>query len=340
MRFYRNFAIKLLSFRFMISILQVRNVPVLLRFAIMRYLLRRQIPGVATLALTYRCPCRCEHCSAGAYEVSSGELSVLEWKNVIDQLGDLGVPRVHLSGGEPTLKEGFEEIVRHACGKGMLVFFETNGYNLNEETMIRLKKHGLSSIDVSLDNADPLAHDRLRNWSGSFDKAIEILSFCRKLDIPHMVSTYATKETIYSGELLNVIGLSKKLKATALRVLPPQPSGRWLAKDGLRLDAKDVSFLRNHYPVYPILDRLTLPLCPIKSKYSVFVGPDGEIHPCPHLPFSFGNIRQGSIADAIERMANDRMFASKSICFINEADFRNEFIIPLLGKRIPLPMRR
>jgi MoaA/NifB/PqqE/SkfB family radical SAM enzyme len=63
------------------------------------------------------------------------------------------------------------------------------------------------------------------------------------------------------------------------------------------------------------------------------------MHPCPHLPFSFGNIREVSISDALERMSKDAMFKEEATCYINNYDFRDKYINPLLTSGRKLPVR-
>jgi MoaA/NifB/PqqE/SkfB family radical SAM enzyme len=330
---------KLLCFFFFLKILNCRSVFRLLSFSVQRYLFRKKIPGVAIIALTYKCLCNCVHCSAGLYETYSQELSKEEWVGVIDQLDRLGVPRLHISGGEPALKNGFVEITQYACRKGIIVFFETNGYSISEGQLRQLKKAGVASVDVSIDSADENVHDSLRRLKGSFENALKTISLCRKIGLTHMVSTYATKENIYSGELIRLIMFSRGIKACAVRVLPAQPSGRWLDKPEVSLSRKDTQYLRSRFPVYTILDRTSLSICPLKSKYTIFVSPDGELHPCPHLPFSFGNIRNSSIDEAFDKMSTHPMFRDRAVCHLHDSGFRRAFIKPALRAKRKLPIR-
>lgn len=326
-------------FFFMTRLLHTRSFLKLINFTIRRHVLTRKIPAVAIIALTFRCNCRCAHCSAGLFGPGSRELSIEEWKHVIDQLDSLGVPRLHISGGEPTLKEGFEEIVGYACRKGMVVFLETNGSGLDLAAVRKLKRSGLASIDVSLDDIDAAVHDKLRGLSGSYEKALVLLRDCREAGIPHMVSTYATADSIYSGRLKRLIDFSRESGVCAVRILPPQPSGRWLGKLQFQLSEKDRQALRDLASVHVIIDRTRLPLCPIKNKHCVFIFSDGEIGPCPHLPFSFGNTRQISVEKALDRMVESPMFSETSVCYINAPEFNKKYIAPVLERRPALPVR-
>ena len=75
MKLYFN---KILIAGFILKILNIKSALRLAKFIIARGLLRKKIPGVAIFALTYRCQCRCIHCSAGLYQATTGELEVEE----------------------------------------------------------------------------------------------------------------------------------------------------------------------------------------------------------------------------------------------------------------------
>lgn len=330
---------RLLILSFLLSIMNKKSAVRLFKFIIKKYALRKKIPDVAILALTYRCQCSCSHCSAGLYQLCSKELEIEEWKRVIDQLDSLGIPRVHISGGEPTLKKGFEEIIKYAGSKGMIIFLETNGGTLDRRTMQVLKSNRIASIDVSLDSADPQAHDKMRGREGTFDKAMETIKLCGFFKIPHMISTHATREKIFSGELIRLIEFAKNLKISAVRILPSYPSGRWLNNYDVCLKEEEKIYLRDRFPLFTILDRTELYVCPIKTKHVIFVAPDGELLPCPHLPFSFGNIRDISIDEAMDKMSKSSMFGEKSVCYITDPHFREKHIMPILSNHEKLPVR-
>ncbi len=80
------------------------------------------LPPVAILEITYLCNHNCLFCYC-PWEAErpvyprSPEMSVREWKRLIDALAWRGVISFTFSGGEPLLKPGFEQILRHAGSK-------------------------------------------------------------------------------------------------------------------------------------------------------------------------------------------------------------------------------
>ncbi len=70
------------------------------------------------------CPLRCSYCDTG-YAFSGGELLTLE--QIIDQVTDLEVSRVCVTGGEPLDQRLSQPLMRHLCDLGYWVSLETSG---------------------------------------------------------------------------------------------------------------------------------------------------------------------------------------------------------------------
>lgn len=78
------------------------------------------LPATAALELTYDCNHSCLFCScpweAPVPKITRGkELTVDEWKSAITTLTDMGVCNIAFTGGEPLLKDGWEEIIAHTA---------------------------------------------------------------------------------------------------------------------------------------------------------------------------------------------------------------------------------
>ncbi|MFB9961072.1 radical SAM protein [Sinosporangium siamense] len=82
-------------------------------------------PTVASLRflwaeLTTRCGLRCIHCYASAGpDGNDGTMSVADWKATFNQAARLGARTISMIGGEPTLYQGLEDLIRHALGLGL-----------------------------------------------------------------------------------------------------------------------------------------------------------------------------------------------------------------------------
>ena len=82
-------------------------------------------PIVAAIKITQRCNLHCKHCTWS--NKITKDLSLEEWRGIIDNLYEKGVTAIVIEGGEPTLYEGVKDIVEYIKSKGMFVIFVTNG---------------------------------------------------------------------------------------------------------------------------------------------------------------------------------------------------------------------
>jgi cyclic pyranopterin phosphate synthase len=107
------------------------------------------------LSLTDRCNFRCSYCSPLALEQHEDPLTRPEVARLTGIFARLGVRRVRLTGGEPTLRRDLVEIVRDVAGcEGIEeVALTTNGQAL-AELAAPLRAAGLSRVNISLDTLD------------------------------------------------------------------------------------------------------------------------------------------------------------------------------------------
>ncbi len=126
------------------------------------------------LSLTDRCNFRCDYCSPSNYEDGERILTRPEIARLVRVLAALGVRRVRLTGGEPTLRKDVVAIaadVRAAPGIEE-VAITTNGHRL-AELAGPLRQAGVQCVNVSLDTLDP---ERLRRISGRGARLEDILA--------------------------------------------------------------------------------------------------------------------------------------------------------------------
>lgn len=111
------------------------------------------------LSVTDACNFRCAYCLPGGWCPAPEEespLAIDEIRRLVAGFATLGVRKVRLTGGEPTLRKDLEEIVRAVAGVAGVerVGLTTNGYDLAKRAAA-LRDAGLQFVNVSVDSLDP-----------------------------------------------------------------------------------------------------------------------------------------------------------------------------------------
>jgi len=125
------------------------------------------------LSLTDRCNFRCGYCSVAEHEDVAALLTRAEIGRLAAIFGRLGVRRIRLTGGEPTLRRELVAIagdVRRAPGIEE-VALTTNAHRLAELAR-PLKEAGVECVNASLDT---LSAERLTQVSGRGARLREVL---------------------------------------------------------------------------------------------------------------------------------------------------------------------
>ena len=123
------------------------------------------------LSITDVCNFKCGYCLPNGYfkqENKPGFLTLDEISNLVSALSELGVSKIRLTGGEPTVRKDFFDILKNIKLKGKInnLVMTTNGYKLNQ-IADQLIKDGINGINISIDSLDRnkfkeiTGHDRL-----------------------------------------------------------------------------------------------------------------------------------------------------------------------------------
>ena len=223
--------------------------------------------------LTGRCNLSCQHCynSSNPLQSSDTEQSTDEAHSFIDDCGDLRVPVILFTGGEPLLRSDLWELAAHASVQGIKTALSTNGTLITPEIAEKIKKSGIGYVGISLDGATSETHDRFRNCPGAFDLAIRAFSFCHDAKIRCGVRITLTKSNYH--ELKDLIDLSLKIGACRFCLYWLVPSGRGEdSYDRLQLSAGEV------FAALDLLQTYASKIDPSVMEFLTVDGPQDAIH--------------------------------------------------------------
>ena len=290
-------------------------------------------PNRALWEITWNCDLRCEHCLVEGGRSKNGELDTAEALRLVDQLAELGVAVVSLTGGEPLLRDDWPVLARAVRAKGMKLRFSSNGHLLDERVVQSLVELGVESFSVSLDGVKQ-THDRLRHGptgssgNSSFDRVLRAVDLLSSTPIVVTVRTTVSKANIDElpqlHALLKTRGVNRwviqlahrtgRLRQTAANGLcePIDPAQLPRVADFIVAHAADpvlqprafnsIGYLSRKEPILRQSGRGSRNLiwrgCSC-GKSVIGIEPDGSIKGCANqvgAPFVVGNIRSESLA--------------------------------------------
>ena len=126
------------------------------------------------LYLTNRCNLSCPHCYMFSGKANEKELSTSEILKLLHDYKYIAKgKRVVLSGGEPTIHQDFELILKEAYNMGLEIRLMTNGSLLTEECVKRISQY-LISVQISIDGYSEETNKQIRGV-GHFKKALGVV---------------------------------------------------------------------------------------------------------------------------------------------------------------------
>lgn len=191
-------------------------------------------PRLLAFELTRRCRYQCKHCRANAGPEGNSELSTKQCEKIIASIVKFAKPMLILTGGEPMERQDLYEIIKYAREKGLRVVMATCGYLLNDESIVKLKKAGVSALSFSIDGSSAETHDRFRDSPGAFDTVMRAAEVARRAKMPFQINTTICK--LNAGEIIGIAELAKRLGATCFNPFIMVPTGRAKEIDDAILD--------------------------------------------------------------------------------------------------------
>jgi radical SAM protein with 4Fe4S-binding SPASM domain len=289
-------------------------------------------PLIVSFAVTKACNLRCLHCHVDAKEAFNNELGLQESMRAIAEMAALGTEALIISGGEPLLRKEFvKDLARYCADLGIIPAMLSNGVLLNHRVAHELKDAGLMAVGIPIDSVYPESHDRLRNVTGSFDKAVRAIKACLDTKLEVIVTTMALKDTF--DELQKRIDFIANLGVDQVAVYDLVPVGRGknvidlamtnqqrisLVQRLERMQENDemVFSMSGGQPLYPEIASqmhktratkakgLLLKEFWVQASVGCHAGimyfslrPNGDVYPCTFLPITVGNIRERSLID-------------------------------------------
>ena len=125
------------------------------------------------ISLTDKCNMRCVYCMSEdmVFQPNEKLMTTAEILRLVNIFARLGVDKIRLTGGEPTVHPDLLAIVGGIRAAGITrISMTTNGLRLTE-LAVPLKRAGMERVNISVDTLDPDRFHRVTRW-GHLDKVL------------------------------------------------------------------------------------------------------------------------------------------------------------------------
>ncbi|MBS6262583.1 MAG: radical SAM protein [Clostridium sp.] len=290
-------------------------------------------PFYVDFAITYNCNAQCQHCSINAdfnEKYNRRDMSTEEIYKVIDELKEMGVLFVGLTGGEAITREDIYKIIDYCVACDMFVALATNGIAITDSVVKELKKHKLGNLFVSLDHYEESIHNKIRGNDRAYMAALNCIDICQKNDLPITVGITPMKDNFCDiGENIEfIVGLGVKV----INISNFVPTGRGTISLDLQPDEWKNVYLQIRekmkkyngtvrFQIHDVKVPLLMPELEVQTlgEYKgclagythCYILPNGDVNPCVMLPIMLGNLKKESLKNIIERYQRERDILNK-----------------------------
>lgn len=135
------------------------------------------------ISVTDRCNHRCTYCMPDAPFVPKDHSDILSYEQIdsfVKVAAEMGIRKVRLTGGEPLVRKNIEQLIaKLSAVEGIDELCMTTNGSLLAQMARKLKRSGLSRVNISMDSLDPDTYRTttrggdLREVLAGIDAAIE-----------------------------------------------------------------------------------------------------------------------------------------------------------------------
>lgn len=245
--------------------------------------------------LTNRCNLSCPHCYMFSGKANDNELTTDEIINLIRDYKQIANGhRVILSGGEPTIRPDFEQIVKSAYEFGMEIKILTNGTLIEPEKIKYLSKY-IASVQISIDGFSEKSNSIIRG-TGHFQKALAAIDAFVNNEIETSVAITPTFELLQNDKD-EYVSFAKRLsmrymnKSFQVKFAEGLSRGRNINPSKIQNNeyANLIKEIQKHiygedYDLISFVDTMRNNVIMDNCMFGVFaVASDGDVYFCPEI---------------------------------------------------------
>ena len=268
--------------------------------------------------LTYRCSEMCLHCyNPGAtrnnQEISHRgdlqELTLCDYKRIIDEMLGLGLVKVCLTGGDPFSKEFTWELLDYLYEKDIAVDIFTNGQRITKDVQ-RLAEYYPRLVGISIYSGIAEDHDAITRIPGSWNRSMQVVKELSELAVPMNLKCCVMQPNLHTYYMVADLARQYGAKPQFEINITESNDGDVCAKQ-LRLNEEQLQvvlrdtnlalYVGKEAPNYGGVKRdLSLYSCGA-GRTGVCLSPNGDMRACVAFTQVYGNMHTQT---AIEILSN------------------------------------
>lgn len=285
------------------------------------------VPNNVLLSITSACRFSCDYCYQKKDRGKDVDIDILI--KTVKKIQDMGVPFIHIQGGDPFLVFDRLEKVCRAIDERSEIWINATGDGITLERLKILKECNVKTIMFSLHYAEP---EQLNTFMGNKDafKVLEKgIELCHKADLGVAFNATLSMERIHNNELEPILERAKNFGATFFQLITPKSAGGSLDKPPEKVSRAEMEKLEElitkynkeeQYADYPGIWAVSVK--ENKKQYGCYAGgierfyinAKGDVQACEFLNLSFGNITEENFLNIYKRMRD--VFPEARSCWL------------------------
>jgi len=263
------------------------------------------VPPFMFVSITHRCNLRCKGCFPQAnHRLSMSDLSESKLRGIMEEARELGVSFILLAGGEPLVRPGILKITKDF--PDIIFPLITNGLLIDEKLLTKLTEQKNVVPVISLEGYRKDTDNR--RGKGVYDHLQRTIRRMREKNIFFGLSLTVTRSNFDAvtneGFIKHFLDLGCKLFFFVEYVPIEQGPENWTLTEEQNDRLINLTFeFRAKFPglffAFPG-DEEKFGGCLSAGRGFVHINPEGDVEPCPFVPYSDTNLRDFPLRKALQ----------------------------------------
>lgn len=274
----------------------------------------RWTPDFIDIELTHGCMLRCKHCYLDAdVKKASNMIDFEHLSKLINDIDELGVELVQITGGEPLLHPRIREIIELLLDRDMQFVIVTSGFYYNDEILSCIEKIAFKPgcrLQVSLDGLEK-KHNALRGDENAFKRTLNFIKRLIEKNVSIDIVTTTSENEYDREEMIQLCKLVKECGVKRFRITTTLELGR--AVDNCLSTSEVFSnsvldltlYLKREFED----EKFTILYSDENNKKKTCgtgctffrVDPNMRIYPCPLSNDELGDLKESNIVDYLKK---------------------------------------